>query len=803
MIRYLAPLLLLFSLFSNVVAQKHTVSGYVTDAETGEKLIGARVFDPALKAGALTNAYGFYSITVAADTLRLSCSYLGYTNTATAFLLNRDTTVNMKLQPEGISVEAVEITAEEDISESSQMSSINVPIETIKKIPSLMGEVDVIKALQLLPGVQSGSEGGTGLYVRGGGPDQNLILLDGVPVYNVSHLFGFFSLFPANAINNVNLIKGGFPARYGGRLSSVIDMSLKEGNSKEFHGEGGIGLLSANLTLEGPIVKDKTSFMISGRRTYFDILAAPFVAASSETDTRAGYYFYDLVGKVNHKFSDRDRLYLSFYGGRDKMYLRDAYQETVGNTTYNSETSFGLGWGNLIGAVRWNHVFSPRLFGNLTATFSDYDFSIDAEFLDETTVAGNTNTERFGLGYISGIRDWSAKLDFDFYANPRHLIRFGAYGTHHTFTPGVSNVAIQVGNFEVDTSFGATVTNAIEMGLYVEDDWKISERHKMNVGLHASGFAVNGSFYRALQPRFSHRFLLDENWALKGSFASMYQYVHLLTNSTVGLPTDLWVPTTDRIRPQLALQGALGVTRSFHDAGLEFSVEGYYKYMTGLIEYKEGAAFLAENADWEDKVEQGDGWSYGAEFLLQRKRGKLNGWVGYTLSWTNREFENLNGGRPFPYKFDRRHDISLVLTYNLNEKWDFGLTWVYGTGNATTLPIATFTGAGPSPLDQLGFNQPLDYIESRNGFRLRAYHRLDLGINRHIHHKRKTKDADGNITEGDTRWSETWSIGVYNAYSRRNPFFLYFDYNPATDTRDLKQVSLFPIIPSVAWKFKF
>ncbi len=782
----LLVLLCLFWLGSN--AQKFTISGFVTDAQSGEKLISARVFDPQRKEGAITNAYGFYSITTEGGTVTLSCSYVGYKTFSTGFSLKADTTIAIALEPEGVQLDDVQITGEKDIAENSQMSQIDVPIEMIKKIPALMGEVDVIKALQLLPGVQSGNEGSTGFYVRGGGPDQNLILLDGVPVYNVSHLFGFFSVFPADAISNVSLIKGGFPARYGGRLSSVIDISLKDGNMKKWHGEGSVGIVASKLTIEGPIWKDKTSLMVSARRTYIDLLAQPLIAASSGGNTRAGYYFYDAVAKVNHRFNDNNRLYASFYGGNDKAYLSDKQTENFNGIDYASQTKFDLGWGNKIAALRWNHLFNDKLFANFAATYSTFRFKVGADQSDSETANGQTVTNRFALGYDSGIRDWNAKADFDWYPSPNHFVRFGGYGINHKYTPGVSNLVIETGGFNIDTVLGATPINANEFGVYLEDDFKIGGRQKMNLGLHASGFLVDGEFYRSLQPRVSYRLMIDENWAAKASFTTMYQYVHLLTNASVGLPTDLWVPSTKTITPQTAYQGAVGIARTFKDQGLEFSVEGYYKYMTGLVEYKEGAAFFAESSDWQTKVVQGDGWAYGSEFFLQKKFGKTTGWIGYTLSWNKRKFEELNHGNVYPYKYDRRHDASLVIAHEFNKKVDVGLVWVFGTGNATTLPVASYQGNAMNQLSQLGFPTTVDYISSRNGYRLNPYHRLDLSVN---------------LNKELKRFTRTWSFSVYNTYSRRNPYFLYFDNDPRTGLRVLKQVSLFPIIPSVAYRFKF
>ncbi len=783
------PLLALLVLLCGLLpAQKYTVSGFVTDGTSGEKLISARVFDPDRKIGAITNNYGFYSITTEGGMVVINCSYVGFKSFNAAFELKGDTTVNIDLQAEGVEMETVEITDEKDIAENTQMSTIDVPVEMIKKIPALMGEVDVIKALQLLPGVQSGNEGSTGFYVRGGGPDQNLILLDGVPVYNVSHLFGFFSVFPADAISNVTLIKGGFPARYGGRLSSVIDISLKDGNMKKFHGEGSVGIISSKLTLEGPIWKDKTSFMVSARRTYLDLLAQPIIKAASNGRTSAGYYFYDVVGKINHKFNDQNRLYASFYGGNDKAYVRDKFEDQYGTQRFESESKFKLSWGNMIAALRWNHLFSDKLFANFTATYSTFHFGVGADQSDKTIDGTQTQTNRFALDYDSGIRDYNLRTDFDWYATPNHFVRMGGYGINHKFTPGVSRLVIESGGYNLDTVLGTNPIDSWELGTYIEDDFKIGSRQKVNLGLHGSAFLVDGKFYRSLQPRIAYRLMVDENWAVKASATSMYQYIHLLTNANVGLPTDLWVPSTGNIKPQQAYQGAVGVARTFKDQGLEFSVEAYYKYMTGLLEYKEGAAYFGESTDWQNKVVQGDGWAYGSEFFLQKKFGKTTGWIGYTLSWNKRQFDELNNGNVFPFKYDRRHDASFVLMHEFNKKVDCGLTWVYGTGNATTLPVASYLGINVGQISGFGSPNTIDYISERNGYRLRSYHRLDLSVN---------------LNKDFKKWSRTWSFSVYNAYSRRNPYFLYFDSNGPDNQRVLKQVSLFPIIPSVAYRFKF
>lgn len=788
--RFLLFLLLCaFTHTSQAQAQtRATVSGYVQDAETGEKLIGCRVFDPVMKAGAISNNYGFYSITLTTDTLRLVCNFPGYKNWQTAFVMRDDTLLTINLQPLGSEIGTIEITAEQSVQDNSQMSVINVPVETIKNIPMLMGEVDVMRALQLLPGVHS-QEGSTGIYVRGGGPDQNLILLDGVPVYNVSHLFGFFSLFNADALRNVTLIKGGFPARYGGRLSSVVDISMKEGNLNEIHGEGTIGLVASKFTLEGPIKKGKTSFLVSARRTYIDVLARPLIKASlsqGDNSGSAGLYFYDLNGKINHVFNDKDRLYLSVYNGRDRIYARTSFTNEFDNTTFTNENEFSISWGNTIAALRWNHLFSEKLFGNLTATYSRYNFVVDAFDKTVETTAGNTQTNVFKAAYVSAIRDWSAKLDFDWYASPNHLVRFGGYATLHRFTPGVTQLAFETDVVNLDTTFGGIVTDAVEAAAYIEDDFKIGSRIKVNPGLHASAFWVNGEFYRSIQPRFSGRMLLSPNWSVKASWANMYQFIHLLSNSNVGLPTDLWVPATDRVRPQRSWQAAAGIARTIPKLNLELTVEGYYKEMQDIIEYKEGASFIGFEPDWQDQVERGHSWSYGTEVLLQRTKGKTTGWIGYTLSWTWRQFDNINHGLKYPAKYDRRHDVSVVLNHKFSKKVDAGFTWVFGTGSAITMPVAQYSGGQPSILDNFYLVTPLQFFDQKNNFRMRDYHRLDVGVNLHKEKKHYTR---------------TWSFSIYNTYNRLNPYFVFFQ--DQGDKLLAKQFSLFPLIPSVAFKIDF
>jgi outer membrane cobalamin receptor len=800
-------LFLLLSFFSVSQAQNFTLSGYIQDSQTGEKLIGANIYNAASLKGTTSNSYGFFSLTLAPGEYDFVFSYVGYSPHKKRINLVKNIQLRVDLVA-SIELEEVQVRGKllEQAVESSQMSTINLSVKSIKEIPALFGEVDVIKAIQLLPGVQSGTEGASGLYVRGGGPDQNLILLDGTPVYNASHLFGFFSVFNVDAINNVKLIKGGFPARYGGRLSSVLDISLKEGNSKEFQGTGSIGLISSKLTLEGPIIKEKTSFIVSARRTYLDFLIQPLLRASSGDDelTTQGYFFYDLNAKVNHKISEKDHLYLSAYTGEDRFYrTQDPYTYLYDGDLFTEQSSNSLGWGNITSALRWNHQYNPKLFSNAMLTYSNYNFGVKSSMETFVESGGVTTNELNSLNFMSGITDFAGKMDFDYVPQPNHFVRFGANYINHTFKPGASvfkMVNKDVG--AIDTTMGGQNINAHEYSLYVEDDYEINTRIKTNIGLHYSGFLVNKKLYQSIQPRLSARYLLNETWSIKASYAKMEQYIHLLTNNNIGLPTDLWVPATENILPQKSHQVALGFTKTFSEM-YRLSIEGYYKTMDNLIEYKDGASFMGMNTGWEDKVEMGKGWSYGGELFFEKRLGKLTGFIGYTLSWTDRQFENINGGKVFPYKYDRRHDVAVVLSGPLNDNWDFAVSWVYGTGTAHTLAteryLGQFTGSWDSGLmdwrpmvssfdsNLISFNNELEHLDGRNSIRAADYHRLDISVNK----------------TNKTKWGEsTWTIGVYNAYNRKNPFYYYIG-SDNRGNRALRRVSLFPFIPSITWSCKF
>jgi len=768
-------------------AQRYTISGFVEDGSTGERLISATIFDEVSKQGVISNVYGFYSLTMQQGAVKLIYSYVGFLPKVHEFILTKDTLLKIVLEPSLLLSEVVITEKKEKQFEQSQMSVIEMPMSSIKSLPVLFGERDVLKAIQLFPGVQSGSEGTSGLYVRGGGPDQNLILLDGVPVYNADHLFGFFSVFNPDAIQHVSLIKGGFPARYGGRLSSVIDIRMKEGNNKEYKGEATVGLIASKFTVEGPIKKDTSSFILSGRRTYVDILTLPIIKAV-DNNARAGYYFYDLNAKVNYILSDKNRFFASVYTGKDEMYFgyKDSYFDN--GAKHEFQEKGGLNWGNITTAVRWNYLVSNKMFSNVTATYSKFQFKVHDRYIFKKTENGITQKDEFYFAYISGIQDLALKADVEYHPHPNHKILFGLAETYHTFTPG--STVFKTSDGELERELETLLTNkkvyAHEIALYAEDNITIGSSLHLNPGLHFSGFFVQGKTYTSLQPRIATRYILRESWSVKAAFSTMRQHILLLSNSGIGLPTDLWLPSTKNVKPQESQQIAAGVFHELTD-GIEVSIEAYYKTMQNLIEYKEGVDFFGLYDDWEDKIETGKGHAYGAEFLVRKSKGKTSGWIGYTLSWAVREFENVNFGKPFPYKYDRRHDIGIAVTHLIRKDIDVGVVFVYGTGNAVSLPIEKYPAAGFQQNSMYYYNPSINYYDGRNGFRTPAYHRLDVGVNMHKEKKRGV---------------QTWSVGVYNLYNRKNPFMLYFSSDYSGRTR-LKQISLFPIIPSVSYTFKF
>jgi TonB-dependent Receptor Plug Domain/CarboxypepD_reg-like domain len=763
-----------------------TIYGHVRDADSGENLIQATLLERNSGRIAVSNDYGYYSLSVPADqSVSLLYSYVGYEPVALELSARVDTLVNASLPISTLEEVVVNGSGVEAIHESVQMSRSELPVQQIKAVPAMGGETDVMKVLQLLPGVKAGNEGTTGLYVRGGGPDQNLFLLDGVPVYNVSHLFGFFSTFNSDAIKHVDILKGAFPARYGGRLSSVVDISMKDGNQTELHGEASIGLIASRLTLEGPIKSNKSSYVFSARRTFADAFI-PLVN-KLKPNLLPAYYFYDLNAKVNHTFSSKDRIYLSAYLGQDRLRTKGDNDYTVNEMALNSDWLSQIKWGNLVSAIRWNHVYSPKLFSNTTLTYSEYKYDTrndyDYQELDVTTgaIVDRLNSN----SYHSGIKDIAGRIDVEYQWNDRHYLTAGTYLVRHQFSPGVT--AIKNTSSEVFSQLSDIP--AFESQVYVSDEISIGSRLKANLGVHAANFNVRSKNYFSTQPRLSARYLLGEKLSLKASYSTMAQFIHLLTNVGINLPTDLWVPTTDVVRPQKAWQGAFGVAYQLK-GGYEFSAEGYYKEMENVIEYKDGADLLSPGKNWENQVESGRGWSYGSEFLIHKKAGKFNGWVGYTLSWSERKFENINFGQAFPFRYDRRHDLSMVVGYKKSKRFEVGGTFVFATGAALSLPQAAYV------MEENGYEYIVDHYTGRNQYRMANYHRMDLSGSWHKKKKHGTR---------------TWVVSIYNVYNRRNPYMIISSAGGSggTNTRSVwtsksfNQFTLFPVLPSISYQFTF
>lgn len=791
LLQQLVPLccLVLFS-FSATAQQelKHTISGYIEDIESSERLIGATVYDRISSKGTVTNEYGFFSLTLPPGKVELIFSYVGYQETLIPISLNKDISETYSLS-NVIAIDEIVITAEQDeaIQEKTQMSQMTVPVKQLKAMPVILGETDILKSLQLLPGVQSGGEAQTGLYVRGGSPDQNLVLLDGVPIYNVSHMLGLFSVFNADAIKTVTLTKGGFPARYGGRLSSILDIRMKEGNLNEFHGEGSIGLISSRLTLQGPINKGKTSFLLSGRRTYADLIAKPFIKA----EEKPTLHFYDLNGKIQHKLTDKHRLYLSGYLGSDEFGFEDRSE------FYRDRGE--LSWGNYISSLRWNWEVTPKLFINTTATLSNYDIDIFA--LNEEI--RSTQTSTFSAKYISGIRDYGGKVDLDFIPSPNHYIKAGISSINHTYRPGAITINEDSPSTALDTLIGEMNVSSQEYDAYIEDDISLGPL-KINVGLHGSVFKTGETTYNSLQPRLGLRYKLNKDVSFKASYSEMAQYINLLTNESLSLPTDLWVPSTANIKPQTSKLYAAGLATTIKD-DYEVSLEGYYKTMNNVLSYKEGASFLfGLDESWEDKVTQGDGESYGMELFIQKNTGRLTGWVGYTLSWNWRQFDDINNGIRYPFRFDRRHDIAIVGSYKLSDKITLAANWTYGTGNAVSIntlqvPHNFFNGQywdENGPVSNSLFINGVETGAKKNAHRMSNFHRLDLSVT--FNKKKKN-------------FERSWVIGLYNAYGRKNPFLLTTEdkYTQLAsgervyDGKIFKEISILKFIPSISYNFKF
>ena len=774
--RTLAILSLTLCFFLNSKAQvKLTISGIIKDAKTGETMINATVKVKELTGvGAISNDYGFYSLTLPAGKYTLSFNYIGYVSKEVQVNLDANQKLNIELGDASKEMQEIVVNGEKTNHNvtSTSMGVVHLDIREANKVPVLFGEKDIIKTMQLMPGVITLGEGNTGFYVRGGGADQNLILLDEATVYNPSHLLGFFSIFNSDAIKDVNLYKGSIPAEYGGRVSSVMDVRMNDGNEKKFGVSGGIGLIASRLTIEGPIVKDKGSFEISGRRTYADL----FLKLSSNPQLRnSALYFYDLNVKANYKFGEKDRVYLSGYFGRD---------------AFSSQNLISTDWGNATGTLRWNHLFTDKLFLNSSFIASNYSYN------NSSTIGANSYT------ITSGIKDYSLKEDFHYYISPRNTFKYGLQSTYHTFIPADIS-----GDLNALSSRVHSITRkyAWENAAYLSDEFSVGARWNFNLGVRYSSFTLlgNGSeiytydkngnitdsnkyaqnkfiqTYMGLEPRIGVTYILNDVSSLKASYFYNQQYLHLLSNSTISTPNDLWVPSSNNIKPQQAQQYSIGYFRNLHDNDYEFSVETYYKSLYNQIDFRTGAD-LTFNPNVESQLLYGSGQAYGAEFFLRKKTGKLTGWLSYTLSRTLRTFPDIDNNAAFPARQDRINVISLVGIYEINKKWTVSATFVYYTGNAVTFPSGKYIVDG----------KLFDYYTERNGYRMPPYNRLDISATKQI---KKTAKFESDL-----------NFSIYNVYARQNAYFIYFqkDPNNANNTQAV-QVSLFSIIPSITYNFRF
>jgi outer membrane receptor for ferrienterochelin and colicin len=769
--------------------QSYTISGFVNDSLTGEDLIHATVIELNSKSGIVANEYGFYSINVKSKEINIEFSYVGYNKKHIKCSTSKDTVINIRLNPVNELNEIVVKARKNEKVQSAQVSMDKINIKKTELLPKLLGESDLVKTIQLLPGVQSGTEGTGGLHVRGGGPDNNLVLLDGAPVYNVNHLWGFFSVFNADAIQSVELYKGGFPARYGGRLSSVLDIRMKEGNSEKFSGSGSIGLISSKFLLEGPIIKNKTSFLITGRRTYIDLIAKPLM--KGEVD--AGYYFYDANIKINHRFSSKNRLFLSFYTGKDEMDFNLSKSFFGDSESRSNKSVFNTGWGNVTSSLRWNSVLSSKLFLNATLTYSSYSTKLTSDL--ESTIY-DINQKKKNKG-ISELQNQSMIIDLSYFPTNNHSVKFGGTYTDFTYLPlSRHEVNRKDGVLDYDTTYWNNKVPASELHFYIEDDMQLLTNLKANIGVHASFYHVSKKWYKSLEPRITLRYLLTPDLAIKTAYTEMNQYVFQFPNRmelhrnkreiTLHVNPEIWIPCTNKLPPQKSKQIVLGTFYSLMDR-YEFSIEGFYKNISNVL-YGNNLELDNSPDDWEDLFNIGKGRSYGLELLAEKKIGKLNGWLAYTLSKTERQFKTINNNQYFPYLYDRRHNLNVVLNYKFNEKIDLGVIWTYGSGRSITLPDGQYTSNfNFDRSEDSGNENNIAALSSENAYQLPANHRLDIGIN--LHKEKK-------------RYSRTLSVGVYNAYNNHNSFLIYIDYEN-NEAKTLKSVSIFPVLPYVNYSIKF
>lgn len=752
------------------------MSGFVKELNSGEAIPFASIMIDSASTGVSANAYGFYSLIVPRHPVVLRFSALGYATLTLHVAPRRDTVVQILLTESTTILETIDVEDDEQSIVGSETAT-RLNTSFIKRAPALLGEKDVFKTIQLLPGVQFGTEGSSALYVRGGMPDQNLIMLDDAPVYNASHLFGFFSAFNADATTNVSFWKSGFPAQYGGRVSSILDLKMKEGNKERMAGDGGIGILSARMTLEGPIKSGKSSFLISGRRSFLDLFA-PLI-----THNDMMYRLYDFNAKLNVEANARNKFYLSMYTGNDQLVLSES--ENLSSSSTAAKTD--LGWGNFITTIRWNHVFNQKVFANTTVFSSQFKFHLS----DKLNKSGPTPQYQFSK-YESGIRDYGIKSDVDYFINTRHTVKTGYLFTYHLYSPKAFQyedqfLKIKENSFERHKNY--------ELGLYVEEQWTPGERFTLRLGARYNMLIAPHKTYTALEPRAEASYHFGNGLSILGSYTRANQYVHLLSTTGIGLATDLWVPVTQRVPPIQSDQASLRVSKLFRDCGINVSLESYRKYLRNILHYSTDASFLViseapTNISWEDNVTVGKGKSFGSELMVE-KSGRLSGWVAYTLSWSINHFNDLNNGKPFYARQDSRHAISTNASYQLSRKILLALTWTYRSGFAINAPQGYYFANTTNFSQDIINTSTLPYYGALNSFRTEAYHRLDMSAQ---FHKKKRK------------YERFWEVGLFNAYNRKNPFYYYLktEYLDGGSKRVvLKKRALFPIIPSLSYNIIF
>ncbi|MDF1547868.1 MAG: TonB-dependent receptor plug domain-containing protein [Bacteroidales bacterium] len=782
----LSTLIISLVIVTSTYAQTYTIAGYIEDANTGERIIGAYIVDSISQNTAQTNAYGFYSLKNVGKDAVIQAIFTGFQSDRIPVRLINDTLINLKIYKVNEIKEVKIISSRYRRGANSQLGLITIPVSSLAQIPAL-GETDLIKSLQNQAGIKGGIEGSAGIFVRGGNAGENLFMLDDVPLYNISHLYGFFSVFNSSAIKDIKLLTGCFPAKYGGRVSSVIDIRSRDGNTKSIKGEFSLGFVSSKFTIEGPLLSNKTTFIISGRRSYFDLFAKPLKKTGILDENFPDYYFYDLNARITHTFSEKNKIYFSYYQGKDKIQNKEAHTITTSTTENTSQNQSEIineswdessGWGNIISSLRWNHIFGKSFFSNTTLAYSSYNYFTQNQYKE----IGSNIENNYNVNYNSDITDFIIKTDFDFAISNKHSLTFGIGNTFHTFNPGKNKYSMNniLQNVNTDTSFTNELLHANEPSLYIGDLFEISNKITLNFGARLSGFISDSTNYYNIEPRIAVNYAITPHLVFKSGYSRMVQYMHLLSSSSVSMPTDLWVPALKGLRPIESDQINTGFAYDWKDSYL-LSVELYQKWLSNTTDILDGVSLIADITPWYNKTTQGNGLAKGIEVSLEKQQGKLTGSIHYTLSSSTRKYQELNNGLSFPFKFDRKHDFNISVNYRINAKWDISVMWVYGSGYRATLPVEKYN-ANVSIFDTNTFaGEEIAFFPSRNNYKLPDYHRLDIGL----HYKTKNRIGEHNL-----------SFDIYNAYNHHNQISAYYTYA-------FNYGYLLPMIPTITYTYKF